>query len=61
MGAAITGREVAVDAVVDPVVLGAEVDRLGDFEAAVGLDLDVAEIAQNALIRVRRGRECGEK
>ena len=43
MRPAIAGREVAVDAVVDLVVLGADVDRLGDLERRVLLDLDVAQ------------------
>ena len=37
------------------IVLGADVDRLGDFERAVLLDLDIADEALDALFGLRRG------
>ena len=52
--AAITGREVAIDAAVDLIVLGTDVDRLDDLERAVLLDLDVADEALDALFRMSR-------
>src|SRR4051812_29994912 len=55
----IAGREVAVDAVIDIVVLGIEIDRLRDFERAVPLDVDVAEIALDPLLGFG-GRGAGE-
>ena len=55
--AAVTGREVAIDAAVDLIVLGADVDRLRDLERAVLLDLDVADEAMDALFRL--GRRSG--
>ena len=52
--AAVTGREVAIDAAVDLIVLGTDVDRLDDLERAVLLDLDVADEALDALFRMSR-------
>jgi hypothetical protein len=40
--ASVAGREIAVDAVVDKVVFGADVDGLGNLDRAVLLNLNVA-------------------
>src|SRR5207253_5247948 len=47
---AVVRREVAIDSMVDPVVLGADVDRFGGFERAVALNLNVAKIFEDALV-----------
>ena len=39
------------------VVLDADVDRLGDLERAVLLDLDVADVTKDALVGARRARK----
>src|SRR5205807_211270 len=47
--AIVAGREIAEDAVPDPVALGLDPDRLGDVEAGVGGDLDVAIVGDDPL------------
>ncbi len=54
--AAVAGREVTIDAVVDPVMLDSHVDRLGNLDRAILLDLDIAQVAKDALIGARRSR-----
>jgi hypothetical protein len=53
VSSAIAGREIAIDAPVDAVMLGTDVDRLGDFERRILLDLNVADEALNALLGLR--------
>ena len=59
MRAAVSGREVAVDAVVDLHVLGLDVERFGDLERRILLDLHVAPIMEDPLVGVsgRRRQE----
>src|SRR4029079_15363917 len=54
VGAPVAGRKIAEDAVVDRDILDLDVDRLGDLERAVLLDLDVTEEAADALVGVHR-------
>ena len=61
MRPAIAGREVAKDAVIDRVSLGADVDRLGDVEGRVSPDLDFADVAEDALVRLGGRRNCREE
>src|SRR5262245_41685617 len=56
----VSGREIAEDAMVDPIVLGTDVDRFGDFDRRVPLDLDVAPEMENPLVSLRR-RGGGEQ
>ena len=60
--AAIASREIAIDAVIDEVVLDVDVNRFGDLERAVALDLDVADVPENFLpgARTRRSDREGE-
>ena len=57
MAVAIAGREVAVDAAADVVAFRAHRDPFGDVEAAVGADVDLAVVGQDAFLRERRQRE----
>ncbi len=62
VGLVIDGREIAQDAVLDDGAFGTHRDGLGDQQIAVGLDVDVADEAQDAFIGMsRRQRRAQEK
>jgi hypothetical protein len=56
---AIARRQVAVDSSVDLVAFGADGDALDDFERAVGADVYIDDVLEDALACLRQRDGCG--
>jgi hypothetical protein len=57
--ALIPGWEIPKDSVIDSIVLGTHVDRLGDFDGCIALNPDVAPEVKDPFVGLRRRWEGG--